>query len=213
MMDKINEFFKQYLKLNDSGKIFTKLVKPVYKIIGWAHVLLPLFILKVAYDAVSDNYNSFSSALRFFSNDHDVILAFVLLLLFAVSCLAAYLAVKFWYDRASRLDVLIDTQSEFCVLPIIVTFVRNAGESIALMIAILGVGYAISTTLGLIFLSFAETDYFGKILKTALFTLLGGTIGSIVIAYVTLVFHRFLSESIGLMVSVASNVSRIAHKN
>ena len=212
MMDKINEFFKQYLKLNDSGKIFTKLVKPVYKIIGWAHVLLPLFILKIIYEAFEGHSGDFD-ALRYIGNDHKVILAIVAILLLAVSCLAAYLAVKFWYDRASRLDVLIDTQSEFCVLPIIVTFVRNAGESIALMIAILGVGYAISAALGLVFLSFAETDSFGDIIKMALITLFGGTIGSIVIAYLTLVFHRFLSESIGLMVSVASNVSRIAHKN
>lgn len=212
-MDKINNFLKQYLKLNDSGKIFTKLVKPIYKIIGWAHVLLPLFILKVIYDAISDNYNSFSIALEFFRDDHKVILAFVLLLLFVVSCIAAYLAIKFWYDRAERLDVLIHNQSEFCVLPIVVTFVRNAGESIALMIAVLGVGYCISTALGLVFLSFTETDYIGKILLTALIMLIGGTIGSVIVAYVTLVFHRFLSESIGLMVSVASNVSRIANKN
>ncbi|MBR5685607.1 MAG: hypothetical protein IKX18_05575 [Muribaculaceae bacterium] len=211
-MDKINNFLKQYLKLNDSGKIFTKLVKPIYKIIGWAHVLLPLFLLKMAYEALSDGRSGMRE-LDLIGDDHKVILTIVFLLIFAVSCLVAYLAIKFWYDRAERLDVLINNQSEFCVLPIIVTFVRNLGEGLALVIAVMGVGYTLSSFLGLLMLSVAESDYFKEIIKTAFTTLLVGTIGSVIVAYVTLVFHRFLSESIGLMVSVASNVSRIANKN
>ena len=211
-MDKINNFLKQYLKLNDSGKIFTKLVKPIYKIIGWAHVLLPLFLLKMAYEALSDGRSGMRE-LDLIGDDHKVILTIVFLLIFAVSCLVAYLAIKFWYDRAERLDVLINNQSEFCVLPIIVTFVRNLGEGLVLVIAVMGVGYTLSSFLGLLMLSVAESDYFKEIIKTAFTTLLVGTIGSVIVAYVTLVFHRFLSESIGLMVSVASNVSRIANKN
>lgn len=213
-MDKINNFLKQYLKLNDSGKIFTKLVKPIYKIIGWAHVLLPLFLLKIASELLLYGGRSGLHELDLISDENDdVILTIVSLLIFAVSCLVAYLAIKFWYDRADRLDVLINNQSEFCVLPIIVTFVRNLGEGLALVIAVMGVGYTLSSFLGLLMLSVAESDYFKEIIKTAFTTLLVGTIGSVIVAYVTLVFHRFLSESIGLMVSVASNVSRIANKN
>lgn len=211
-MNKIDQFLKKYLKLVDSGKIFNKPMKPIYLIIGWLHLLLPLFIIKMAYDTFSENHFGGFRQLRHTFGDHNVIIGFVLVAMFVVACLAAYLAIKFWTDRAKRLDVLIKPSSEFCVLPIIVTFVRNLGEGIALVMAIMGVGFSIIVGLGLLCAAFTESEYFSEIFKVSMSVLFGGTIITIVVSYLTLVAYRFISELIGLLVSIASNVSRIAQK-
>ena len=137
---------------------------------------------------------------------------FLCLALFAVACLAAYCAIKFWTDRAKRLDVLIKPSNEFCVLPIIVTFTRNFGEGMALVMVIWGIGISVIVGLGLLCAAFVESDYFKEIFKASMSVLFGGTILTIVSSYLTLVLHRYLSELMGLLVSIASNVSRIAHK-
>lgn len=212
-MNKIDQTLKKYLKAVDSGKIFSKPIKPIYLIIGWLHLLLPLLLIKVAYDTYNnDYYRSGFKQLRYTFGDHDVIIGFVLVALFAVACLAAYCAIKFWTDRAKRLDVLIKPSNEFCVLPIIVTFTRNFGEGMALVMVIWGIGISVIVGLGLLCAAFVESDYFKEIFKASMSVLFGGTILTIVSSYLTLVLHRYLSELMGLLVSIASNVSRIAHK-
>lgn len=212
VMKEIDQFLKKYLKLVDSGKIFNKPMKPIYLIIGWLHLLLPLFVIKVAYDTFSSDYYRGFKDLRHAFGDHDVIIGFVLVALFAVACLVAYLAIRFWTDRANRLDVLIKPSSEFCVLPIIVTFVRNLGEGMALIMAIVGIGISVIVGLGLLCAAITESEYFKEIFKVSMSVLFGGTILTIVVSYLTLISHRFISELMGLLVSIASNVSRIAHK-
>ena len=210
-MNILDQLLKDYLKSNDSGRIFTNPVKPIYIIIGWLHLLLPLFILKLGYEAFADKYG-FSDLRRLF-HDYTFIIVFVLMILFAAACLTAYLAIKLWTDRANRADVLIKSQNEFCVLPIITTYVRNQGEGNALVILIMGIAFSLAVGLGLVFLAVAEKDYFAEIFKHAMTVLFGGIIVSIIVSYLTLVLHRFISEAIGLFVSIASNVSRIANKN
>lgn len=211
-MEKINLFLKKYLKLVDSGKIFSNPVKPIYLIIGWLHLLLPLFVIKVAYDTFSNDYYGGFKDLRHAFGDHDVVIGFVLIALLAVASLAAYLAIRFWTDRANRLDVLIKPNNEFSVLPIIVTLVRNLGEGMALVMAIVGVGISVIVGLGLLCVAITESEYFSQIFKVSMSVLFGGTILTVISSYLTLVSYRFVSELIGLLVSIASNVSRIAHK-
>ncbi|MBQ6078862.1 MAG: hypothetical protein IJK93_01165 [Muribaculaceae bacterium] len=210
-MNAFDNFLKKYLKLVDSGKFFRNVVKPAYKAIGWLHLLLPLLMLVFFYNVFADEYN-YDDMHRVFGA-HNGIIAVVLLLIFATTCLVAYLAIKFWNDRAKRLDVLLNNQSEFCVLPIIVTFTRNKGEGQGMVFAVLGIGVTIAMGLGLLCLSFVEQDYFADIIKVALLTLILGPIAAIVGGYLIVLIHRFVSESIGLMVSVAANVSKIANKN
>ncbi len=207
-MNQLDQLLKKYLKSCDSGKIFTGLIKPIYLVIGWLHLLLPLSIIIIGYDAFASDYNK----LKMTFYNHAFIIVFALLILFLAACIAAYLAIKLWTDRADRTDVLIRSESEFCVLPIIVTFVRNIGEGSALVGLIMGVGFSVAIGLGLAFLSFAESDYFAEIFKHAMIVFFGGIIISIVVSYLTLLFHRFLSELMGLMVSMATNVSRIANR-
>jgi hypothetical protein len=210
-MNVIDNYLKKYLKLVDSGKFFRNVVKPTYKAIGWLHLLLPLLLLVFFYNVFADQYSH--DDMHGLFGDHDGLIAFVLILIFATTCLVAYLAIKFWNDRAKRLDVLLNNQSEFCVLPIIVAFTRNKGEGQGMVFAVMGVGLAIAMGLGLLFLSFVEKDYFSEIIKVALMTLILGPILAIVGGYLIVLIHRFISEAIGLMVSVAANVSKIANKN
>lgn len=210
-MDFLDELLKKYLKACDSGKIFTNLVRPIYLVIGWLHLLLPLAIIKLGYDAFANKYgfNQFRNTF----GDHTFIIVFALALLLAAASVTAYLAIKLWTDRANRVDVLIRSDSEFCVLPIIVTFTRNLGEGTALVTFVMGLGFSLAVGFGLIFLAFAESDFFSSIFKHAIYVLFGGIIASIVVAYLTLVLYRVLSELFGLMVSLAKNVSRIANRN
>ena len=210
-MNLLDQLLKDYLKSNDTGRIFTNPVKPIYLVIGWLHLLLPLFILKLGYDAFADSYGF--SDLRSVFGDYTFIIVFVLIILFAAACVTAYLAIKLWTDRANRVEVLIKSQNEFCVLPIVTTYLRNQGEGQALVILIMGIAFSIAVGLGLVFLAVAESDYFSQIFKHAMGVLFGGIIVSIVVSYLTLVLHRFLSEAIGLLVSIASNVSRMAHRD
>jgi len=215
-MNMIDNFLKKYLKLVDSGKIFRNVVKPAYLIIGWLHLLLPLLVIRIAYQAFSHDfgyYDSLAGFLKYTLRDHNVLLAIVLLLLFAAACLAAYLAIKFWKDRARRIDILLNNQSEFCVLPIVVAFVRNKGEGQGMVFTIIGLGLSIALGIGVIFMSFVEHEEFGRFFLAGLGFLIIGSLLSIIVGYLIVVIHRFISEFIGLMVSIATNTSRIANKD
>lgn len=227
----------KYTKATDSGKLYRKPVRIIYLIIGYLHYIFPLIILimgilgligipKLGWDTLTDeNATGLQKCESFFHGTGMTIMGIVMwVLAFALAFAIAYMAVKFWKDRADRYNRVMGEggQTEFQVLPTIINFIRSKGEWQGLFITLLFAGGGILFFIFGVMMSLLEfsnvvkylpsSNWFALIISFILFVLfcfivlpaIGAAIG-----YGVTCIHRFFAELLGMRVSVATNVGRI----
>ena len=182
-MEKINQILESVLNYIDSGNIFRKPFKWLYWIIG---VLIALGILAAIVDML--DYFKYSSA--------GGKVGFVLIMILMLA--SAVFSVFYWLRRAKDVENVVDVNARFVAIPVVAHIIRSLGEFWGICMAIFGTAIFIIATL------FSVRN----LVPDGIFVIIGCPIAG----YFTLLFSRFISESIAVVTSIANDTRSLVEK-
>ena len=190
-MDTNNKFFtfiKPYINFIDDKKIFKLPFRWLYIFLAAVNLLLPFYLLYKMLE------------MRLFSAGGKMV--FVLILLWLVIAFVSWVCAQLWWDRQAKVLAFTEAGNEFPATYAIAHFVQCVGEWLGTFIAVVGFATAL---LANIFLR----DEMGMLSGMA-----GVDLGVTMIiffpvyGFFTLVFGRFLSETIRVLPAIANNTKR-----
>jgi hypothetical protein len=183
-------FIKPYLSFIDNGHLFRTPFRWLYTFLGIVNLLLPVYVISRA------------AEIRIFDSSADFIIVF--LLLWIIIAFAAWVSFQLWWDRRTKIEMLSSVGDEFIATPVFSHFVQTLGEWIGTYIGIVGLGFALLTTIIL----GEEGNYLGRDLGMPY--LKGGwtaVISMPVTGFLIIAFSRFLSEQVRALSTIAKNTS------
>ena len=183
-MEKINQIMESVLNYVDSGNIYRKPFKWLYWAIG---VIIAIGILATIVD-MFDDFERYSSAVR------KVGLVIIMILMFA----GAIYSVFYWYRRAKDVETVVDVNARFVAIPVVAHIILSLGEFWGIGLAIFGAAISIIATL-------FDVMHFGS-------NGIVGIIGCPILGYFTLLFSRFMSESLAVVTSIANETRSLVEK-
>jgi len=190
-VDQKGKFFtysKPFTDAIDDGSIFVKIPKILYQVIGGLFLAMPLYL---AYQGIDNKI--FDAPFKY------VILSLVMFAGFTVSC---WISFQIFFNRKDQFDAL-DNSKGYLASSVMSNFVRTMGESYAVFCAIVGTTVSI---LGLLI------DGGDNLLSAVSIEGMGGGIVDVLffplMAFIILVFSRFVSEVIISLADIARNTKR-----
>lgn len=184
---------KSFLGLMDGGSFFRNPVKWLYVVIAVINVALPIYLLVQAIRGKMFQY----------LGGWDITVFIIAWIVFfaGLLCLAA-----FWWLRMKQLDDVTVAIDEFPSTPIVAHFVRTLGEWLGLLSG--GVMFVVML---LIFILSGFSDG-GAMSAFSSMSLGGDSFWSIlmmpVVGFLIILFTRFLSEQIKVLVAIARNTKK-----
>ena len=180
-------FARPYIELIDSGKLFGL----VYYVMAILNAILPFAILYQIID---------SGILKLGGK---FVAAFILTWL--VAAFAFWIGFQLWWARRKKPTAL--AASEFSATPIFSEILQTFGEWLGTLIAIIGVGGGLITT---IFLGSSASYLFGMMGMGFLNYGLLNVIVAPVIGFFTIILFRFMGEQLRIVAALANNTKEIA---
>ena len=183
-------FIRPYLSYIDNGHLFRKPFSWLYALIGILNLMLPFYVL---YQAI-DN--------RIFDTPAKYIFVFLTVMVFIA--FASWVGFQLWWDRKSKIDVSSASGDDFIATPVFSHFIQTLGEWFGTFIAIVGFGFAITTTIIL----GDEWYYIGNLGIPFLDSGWTSVITMPVIGFLTIVTSRVLAEQIRALSAIANNTKK-----
>ena len=180
-------FSKPYLDFIGKGKIYSL----VYTVMAILNIILPFFIIYKVID-----YGLFSIGAKY---------VFAFIFSWLVIVFACWIGFQIWWNR--RTNVSKAASSEFVATQAFSEILQTFGEWLGTMIAIIGAGVGLIST---IFLGREASYLFSAIgmggFGSGAIVIISGPI----IGFFIIIFSRFLAEQLRIMVALANNTKEIA---
>lgn len=181
----------------DDGRFFREPLVYLYRIIG---VLCVLPAISLLFFMFSDAGSSLKFALGGVFN---------MIVLFVVTLAAGVFSCFLWFNRASKLQDKVETNSEMVVMPLcadlLQTMLECAGLQVMLFYPIFILYYGI---IGQALSSFASSSYYIVIFICALF----GALSFVLLGYILVLASHYVGESIRAIAIIVNDLRKISKK-
>ena len=180
--------FTPYFDFIGKGKIFNL----VYFLLAVINLFIPFFVI---YQIINMRFFQYAEAKHIF--------AFIFAWL--VVCFACWVGFQLWWNRRKRVTVI--GKSEFIAIPLLSDIVQTFGEWLGTLIAIIGAGAGLFTTIFLgneadVIFSYMGLDF----LSYGIMNIIMGPI----IGFFIVIIFRFFAELMRVVAALANNTKDIA---
>ena len=181
--------FSPYLDFLGKGQIFSL----VYFIFAGVNLVLPFIIM---YQVINTGLFQYANA--------QIVFAFILS--WIVVCFACWVGFQLWWNRRKKVTIIAN--SEFVAIPLSSDIVQTFGEWIGTLVAIIGAGAGLFTT---IFLGNEASMLFRYMgLDFLSYGFLNIVMGPIIGFFLVIIF-RFFAELLRVVAALANNTKDIAN--
>jgi hypothetical protein len=135
---------------------------------------------------------------------------FVVFLVWLILTFALWLGFQVWWNRMRKIDSLLEDRDDFLALPLVADYVKTSGEVSG--VVLVGAGVPIFVLLGIATI-FDETLIYILSMLDINFTgiwLIIASLVLVVLAFVYMLFAKFIAEMIMALGSIANNTKKTA---
>ena len=178
-------FIKPFLNIIDSGELFRKPFSWLYYLLAGLNLLVPVALLFKLGDV-------FDMPFKF---------AITFILTWFVVAAAGWIGFQIWWDRKEMVTKTSAVGDEFIATPVFAHFVQTFGEWLAAWVTVVGLGFALFSS---IFLG----DSASQLARMMGIPLASGFVFILlypIIGFAIIVVFRFLAETFRAIASIANN--------